>query len=67
MRTSQLASESLDMRPPRPRGKRLPGATIDQDQGSCARERLAHVPAKWIPVRRQDHAPSKNLQPFPIL
>jgi ribosomal protein L11 methyltransferase len=25
----------------------------------------AHVPAKWIPVRRQEHAPTKNLQPFP--
>jgi hypothetical protein len=23
---------------------------------------LAHVPAKWIPVRRQEHAPNKDLR-----
>ena len=38
--------------------------------GSARRARLAddalaHVPAKWTPVRRQEHAPRKNLQPFP--
>jgi len=24
-----------------------------------------HVPAKWTPVRRQEHAQRKSLQPFP--
>jgi protein SCO1/2 len=26
---------------------------------------LKHVPAKWTPVRRQEHAQSKSLRPFP--
>jgi hypothetical protein len=25
----------------------------------------AHVPAKWPPVRRQEHAPNMNLEPVP--
>jgi malto-oligosyltrehalose trehalohydrolase len=28
---------------------------------------LTHVPAKWIPVRRQEHASSVNLQSFPAV
>jgi hypothetical protein len=33
--------------------------------GCRATRRLTHVPAKWIPVRRQEHASSVDLQPFP--
>jgi hypothetical protein len=28
---------------------------------------LAHVPAKWNPVRRQEHAPKVNLRRFPSI
>src|SRR6266481_6126904 len=28
---------------------------------------LAHVPAKWIPVRRQEHAPLDNSSAFPAI
>src|SRR5258708_3968890 len=28
---------------------------------------LAHVPAKWIPVRRREHAPLDNSSAFPAL
>src|SRR5215467_8020727 len=30
-----------------------------------ARGRRAHVPAKWTPVRRQEHAPTKESRAYP--
>ena len=42
------------------------GASVDRLAVHQDRDRLAHVPAKWVPVRRQEHAPTKELQPFPL-
>jgi hypothetical protein len=36
-----------------------------QNRSSAARRLLAHVPAKWIPVRRQGHAPTDESRPHP--
>ena len=35
------------------------------DRAEFRRRAIAHVPAKWNPVRRQGHAPKVNLQRFP--
>ena len=65
----QNLSLGMELSPPVPQGRDAAlGMIVDELTGSARRRRrgcirrAAHLSAKWIPVRRQEHAPMKELR-----
>src|SRR5262249_30579270 len=47
-------------------GREVPAADAAIDMSGCHRGSLAHVPAKWTPVRRQEHAQTIEPRACPV-